>query len=95
VRILAKRYHFGVNWPSTLCENKDEVHFFTLKFECIIGVTSYYCVMLQVVILYDAIKTIQNVVFVFFYKKQNLFRLKKNQKRIKKTKKKKPGFSQP
>jgi len=51
--------------------------------------------MLQVVILYDAIKTIQNVVFVFFYKKQNLFRLKKNQKRIKKTKKKKPGFSQP
>jgi len=33
-RILAKPYHFGVNWPTTLCENKDAVHFFTLKFEC-------------------------------------------------------------
>jgi len=30
----AKSCHFGVNWPTTLCENKDGVHFFTLKFEC-------------------------------------------------------------
>ena len=33
LRVLAKPYHFGVNW-STLCENKDGIHFFTLKFEC-------------------------------------------------------------
>jgi len=34
VRVLAKPYHFGLNWPTTLRENKDGVHFFTLKFEC-------------------------------------------------------------
>jgi len=34
VRVLAKPYNFGVNWPTTLCENKDGVHFFTLNFEC-------------------------------------------------------------
>jgi len=34
LRMLAKSYHFGVNWPATLCENKDGAHFFTLKFEC-------------------------------------------------------------
>jgi len=34
VRILAKHYHFGVNWPITLCENKEGVHFFTLQLEC-------------------------------------------------------------
>jgi len=33
-RILAKLYYFGVNRPKTLCENKDGVHFFTLKLEC-------------------------------------------------------------
>ena len=33
VRVLAKPYQFGVNWPTTLCENKDGVHFFALKFE--------------------------------------------------------------
>jgi len=26
VRILAKLCHFGVNWPTTLCRNKDGVH---------------------------------------------------------------------
>jgi len=34
VCMLAKPYHFGVNWSTTVCENKDGVHFFTLKFEC-------------------------------------------------------------
>ena len=34
VRVLVKPYHFGVSWPTTLCENKDGVHFFTLKVEC-------------------------------------------------------------
>jgi len=32
VRILAKPYHFGVNWPK-ICKNKDGVHFFTHQFE--------------------------------------------------------------
>jgi len=32
--ILAKLYHFGVNWPTTLGENKDGVHMFTLRLEC-------------------------------------------------------------
>jgi len=32
--MLAKSYHFGVNWPTTFCENEDGVHFFTLNFEC-------------------------------------------------------------
>jgi len=31
---LPKPCPFGVNWPTTLCENKDGIHFFTLKFEC-------------------------------------------------------------
>jgi len=31
---LAKPYHLGGNWPTTHCEMKDEVHFFTLNFEC-------------------------------------------------------------
>jgi len=34
VRMLATPYHFVVNWPTTLCENKDGVYFFTLNFEC-------------------------------------------------------------
>jgi len=34
VRMLAKLFHFGVNLPTTLCENKDDAHFFTLNFEC-------------------------------------------------------------
>ena len=34
VCMLAKPHHFGVNWPTTLCENEDGVHFFTLKFKC-------------------------------------------------------------
>ena len=34
LRILAKPYHFGVNWPTILCEYEDGVHFFSLTFEC-------------------------------------------------------------
>jgi len=30
--MLVKLYHLGVNWPTTLCENKAGVHFFTLSF---------------------------------------------------------------
>jgi len=34
VRMLAKPYHLGVSRPTTHCENKDGVPFFTLSFEC-------------------------------------------------------------
>jgi len=34
--------------------------------KAIIGIKSYYCVILKMVILHDAIKTIQNKVFVIF-----------------------------
>jgi len=36
----------------------------------IIGITSYYCVILKMVILHHAIKIIQNEVFVFFVQKE-------------------------
>jgi len=36
----------------------------------VIAITSYCCVILKMVILYDAIKTIQNGVFVFFFEKE-------------------------
>jgi len=52
-----------------------------------IGMTSYYCVILQVVILHDAIKTIPNGV-LFLKKNKNLFPFKKNKTTgIKKSKK--------
>jgi len=47
----------------------------------IIGLTSYYCVILKIMILPDAIITIKNKVFPFSLKEQNLVYLKK-----------KPGF---
>jgi len=79
---LAKPYHLGENLPTTLCENKNGVHFFTPDLNAIIGIKSNYCVILKMVILHDAIQTIQNSVF-FSKKNKNLF-IKKN--RIKKTK---------
>jgi len=39
----------------------------------IIDITSYYCVILKIVILHDGIKTLQDVFFLFSLKKeQNL-----------------------
>jgi len=35
----------------------------------IIGITSYYCVILKIVILHDGIKTIQNGVLLLSFKK--------------------------
>jgi len=47
----------------------------------IIGITSCYCVILKIVTLHDAIKTIQNGVLVFFKKEQkSVFFQKKNKK---------------
>jgi len=53
--------------------------FLLLILNAIIGITSYYCVILKVVILYDGIRTIQNEVFLFsLQNKQNhCFFLKK------------------
>jgi len=69
------------------------------------GITSYYCVILKMMILHDAIKTIKSKVFPFSLKKeQNLVSFSKKQKTgfsEKKTKNrwvffwKNPGFSQP
>jgi len=71
VRMLAKPYHCGVNWPTTLCEDKD----ITLPsvLNAITGITSYYRVILKIVILHDPIKTIQT-------KEQNFVSLKKKKK---------------
>jgi len=68
----------------------------------IIGITSYYCVILKMVILHDAIKTIQNRVFAFFSKTRtkDYFFSKKQKNGFKKNKKPlwivflKPGFFQ-
>ena len=52
-----------------------------------IAIKSCYCVIQNMVILYDAIQTIQNSVFVFFLKKEQrpVSFQKKKKKRIKKT----------
>jgi len=51
----------------------------------IVGIISYYCVILKIVILHDGIKTIQNGVFLFSLKKNKiLFLFKKNKKNVKK-----------
>ena len=70
------------------------------------GITSYYCEILKIMVLHDAIKTIKSKVFPFSLKKeQNLVSFKKKTKKpglLKKNKKprwigffEKPGFSQP
>jgi len=47
----------------------------------IIDITSYYCVILKIVILHDGIKTLQDVFFVFFEKRtKSCFFFKKNKK---------------
>ena len=81
VRVLAKPYHFGVNWPATLCENKDGVHFFTLKFEC----HNRYSKLLLCTSGNGDIAwwttTIYNGVFVYVKKtNKNLFLFKKTKK---------------
>ena len=59
VSMLAKPYYLGVNWPTTLRENKDGIHFLPSISNVIMGITSYYCVILKMVILHGGIKTIQ------------------------------------
>jgi len=74
--------------------------FLPSNLNAMIGITSYCCVILKVVELHDAMKTIQNEVFVlFFLKNKNLFLFKKTKKfGLKKQAGcffKKTGFSQP
>ena len=78
--MLAKPHHLGVNRPTTLCKNKD---FALPSFSNpIIGTTSYYCIILKMVILHDAIKTIQNGAFPFSLKKSKILLLFKKSKKI-------------
>jgi len=54
----------------------------------IIGIKSYYCVNLKMVILHDAIKTMENGIFAFFIKKEKKLYFQKTKKfGFKKTKK--------
>jgi len=41
-----------------------------LILNAILGITSCFCIILKLVILHDAIKTIQKVFFVFFQKNE-------------------------
>jgi len=71
----------------------------------IIGITSYYCVILKMMILHDAIKTIKNNLFPFSLKKEQNLVFEKTKKtfffKLKKSQvgcfffEKKLGFSQP
>jgi len=69
VCILAKSYHFGTNWPTTLRKQRLGIYIpWPLNLNATIALTSYDCVIPQMAILYDAMKTIQNGVLVFFFK---------------------------
>jgi len=85
----------GVNWSTTLCENKMRYISLSPNLNAIIGIKSNYCVLLKMVMLHDAIKAIQNGFFVF--NKKNCF-FQKQTTCIKKTGGlffcKKHGFSQ-
>jgi len=50
---------------------KTKIRYISLpsNLNAIMGITSYYCVILKMVILHDAIKTFQNGVFACFMKK--------------------------
>jgi len=48
----------------------------------IAGTTSYYCIILEIVILHDGIKTIQDGVFLFSLKKNKIWFLFKKPKNI-------------
>jgi len=85
--LLTKPYHFGVNWRSTFCENKDGVHFFTLKFEWHIRYNKLLLCNSENGIIAWCKKTIQNgVPALLFFKNKNLL-LKKKKNVYKKTKK--------
>jgi len=65
----------------TTLESIDQQHFAKTKvgyisppnLNAIIGITSYYCVILKMVMLHDSIKTIQNAVLCYFYRTKTSF----------------------
>jgi len=79
VLILAKPFCCAHALPSlATLERFDQQHFAKTKMgyislpsvlNAIIGIVSYFCVTLKMVILHDAMKTIQNI----FLKNKNLF----------------------
>ena len=80
--MLTKPYHFGVNLPTTLCENKDVVHFHSLKFECH---NKYNKLLLcnsenGIVVWCSENNSEWGFCFVFFLKNKNLFLFKTRQK---------------
>jgi len=78
LHVLAKPCHFGVNWPTTFCEKKMGYISLPSNLNAIIGIISYYCVILKMVILHDAIKTTQNGVLVFKKKERKTVSFQKN-----------------
>ena len=87
----------------TTLESIDQQHFaktniryisLSLNFIAIIGrpITSYYCVILKMVILRDVIKTIQNGVCVIFKEQKPVFLQKKENTGFKKKRKKQVGW---
>jgi len=95
VRVLGKPYNSGVNWPTTLFENKDRIHFFTLKSECHNRYNKLLlCNSENGDIAWYNKKNSQWGFCVFLKKNKNLFLFKKNKKnRIKKNKKEVGCFS--
>ena len=74
---------------SAVCMSVDQQHFAKTKMgyislpshlNAIIGIKSYHCAILKMVILHDAINTIKNRVFVIFIKKKKTLSFKKKQK---------------
>ena len=54
--LLTKPYHFGVNWPSRFAKTKMGCISLPSNSNGILGITSYYCVILKMVLLHDARK---------------------------------------
>jgi len=59
----------GSAYEKQLNENRPHENFLRMPWDATMGITSYCCVILKMVILHDAIKTLQNVVFAFFKKR--------------------------
>jgi len=80
---LAFLYLLYAFLPSlTTLERIDQQHFAKTKMgyisspsnlNAIIGIKSYYCLILQMMLLHNAITKIQNGVFVFFLKNKDMF----------------------
>ena len=87
--LCEQRFTFGWIDQQRFVNKKTKMGYISLpsNLNAIIRIKSYYCVILKMVILHDAIKTIQNSVLCFFIKRTKAcFVSKKPKKRIKKQK---------